>query len=80
VSGVAGAWAVIDAKGEIVVRTISDTRRAAIINWLCVEAGVLATQFAFDAQIEMMWEKLRGKAVAELVTVSRPPTTGGEHG
>ena len=56
------AWAVVDNRGRILVRTVSDTRRSAIINYLCTEAGMLATKFANDTQIEQAWEAKRGHA------------------
>jgi hypothetical protein len=70
-SGQVGAWAIIDADGNICVRSISDTRRAAIVNWLCTDRGVLATVLADDLMIEKSWQKLKGKSEAELVTVQR---------
>lgn len=77
-NGVAGAWAVVDPSGHIMTRTISDARRAAIVNWLCTERSILTTQLAFDRQIEMMWEKLKGKYTVELITVARRSPQGSE--
>lgn len=62
-------WAVQDGRGCVLMRTVSDTRRAAIINWLCTEAGLLATQFARDEQVEQAWKAKRGAARAVQVSV-----------
>lgn len=48
-------WAVIGRTGGISVRTVSPTRRAAIVNWLLTDKGLLATDVATDEQIERQW-------------------------
>jgi hypothetical protein len=55
------AWAVVDHNG-INVRTVSDTRRAAIVNWLCDNTAFRLTQ-ATNENIEKMWTETAGKAV-----------------
>lgn len=70
-------WAIMDSRGRILIRTVSDTRRAAIINWLCTEAGLMATRFAFDEQIEQAWTAKRGNAEAVAVTVALSSAIGG---
>lgn len=52
---VATGWAVVE-DGVINVRTVSPTRRAATINWLCVEAHHLVYGHFSDALIEQMWQ------------------------
>lgn len=47
-------WAIRLSDGTIDVRTVSPTRRAAIVNWLCVN-GIMPTVHATDAAIEAMW-------------------------
>jgi hypothetical protein len=63
-------WAVI-ADGEINVKTVSPTRRAAIVNWLTVDLGFLIHNHHTDEQIESAWEygrpEKRGARVAEVV-------------
>lgn len=47
-------WAVSDGDG-IDLKTVSDTRRAAIVNWLCVKDGRIVSNVTTDQQIERMW-------------------------
>lgn len=70
-------WAVVDGHQRVLVRTVSDTRRAAIINWLCTEAGMMATRFAFDRQIEDAWQAKRG--AADVVAVQIRPVPLQDH-
>ena len=43
-------FAIIDARG-IDIKTVSGTRRAAIVNWLVVEKGIFIYTQATDGQI-----------------------------
>lgn len=63
-------WAVKDPEG-INIKTVSDTRRAAIVNWLVVEKGALATRTASDEDIEKAWRHLCGPSEVMAVTVQR---------
>jgi hypothetical protein len=54
-------WAVRDAQG-VKLKTVSDTRRAAIVNWLVTECQVLITNAMPDDVIERQWETWRGEA------------------
>lgn len=54
-------WAIRDARG-VRIKTVSDTRRAAIINWLVTECQVLVTNLMPDDVIERAWETWRGEA------------------
>lgn len=50
------AWAVVDKRtGTILVKTVSDSRRAAIVNWLVAEAGIMIYNSTTDAEIEAYW-------------------------
>lgn len=51
----ARGWAVVAGDGKVFVKTISDTRRAAIVNYLCVEHRVLLTSLHGDEDIEELW-------------------------
>lgn len=62
-------WAVIE-NGKIAVNTVSDTRRAVIVNWLVTTAGVLVLASWTDEHIETLWWKLHGEAQVEQVTIS----------
>ena len=55
--------------GEIDVRTVSPTERAAKVNWLVVDRKMLVTNSARDDQIERAWEHLSKEAFAECVRV-----------
>lgn len=69
-------WAVID-NGDIRVKTISNTRRAAIVNWLVTERGCAIYGGTSDPQIERMWLAYRPDEVSvEPVTVTRAHPTG----
>lgn len=63
------AWAVVDGVG-INIRTVSPTRRAAIVNWLCTEARLLATNLATDEDIEGMWQANKGNSDVVRVIVT----------
>lgn len=52
-------WAVATGD-EIHPRTVSDTRRSAIVNWLVVHAGTAVYLNWPDAQIERAWLAARG--------------------
>ena len=43
------------------IRTVSDTRRAAIINWLVVQARHMIHATDTDEQIERLWAGCAGK-------------------
>jgi hypothetical protein len=51
----ATGWAVVTLSGNIFVKTISDTRRAAIVNWLVTEHRHLVMNSDTDEDIESMW-------------------------
>jgi hypothetical protein len=51
----ATGWAVLVKGGPIYVKTVSETRRGAIVNWLVVEHGALIMNHHTDADIERMW-------------------------
>jgi hypothetical protein len=50
-------WAVVASGARIFVKTVSETRRAAIINYLVVEHGQLITIYHSDQQIEALWKR-----------------------
>lgn len=45
-------WAVIDGSGNVLVRTVSDTRRAAIVNWLVTVLRIMIMNSESDEDIE----------------------------
>ena len=55
--------------GEIDVRTVSPTERAAMVNWLIAARGVLVLADATDAQIRKAFEKVCASAGARVVPV-----------
>lgn len=68
----AGAWAVINSfNGEINVRSISPTRRAAIVNWLVVEEQLPIMALHSDEEIEEIWKHFGKHAECVQVTVTR---------
>ena len=66
-------WAVVS-KGIINVRTVSDTRRAALVNWLVVDGGMFIGNATTDEEIEDFWyrSKKRGNppAICTVVTIT----------
>lgn len=54
----ASAWAVIDEHGNVNVRSVSQTRRAATVNWLCTDCRMVATVWTSDDEIEGEWQRL----------------------
>lgn len=71
--GAATAWAVVTSNGRICVKSVSDTRRAAIINWLVVEKAQAITIFHSDEQIEAMWKYWGQYADCRHVTITPAP-------
>jgi hypothetical protein len=63
----ADGWAVIECIG-IDVRSVSPTRRAAIVNWLVTRGRWISTSTT-DEQIEDYWSEDRGEAEVVQVTV-----------
>jgi len=61
-------WAVIDG-GKINVCTVSDTRRAAIVNWLIVQKCVMVLASTTDEEIERLWWENRGTTAEVSVVV-----------
>lgn len=61
-------WAVTDETG-IDIKTVSATRRAAIVNWIVVKQRLPITTMHSDAQIEALWQELCGDAIAIPVRV-----------
>lgn len=67
----ADGWAVIK-NGKINVRTVSDTRRASLVNWLVTDGGVLVTAAWTDEMIEAAWGRLSpGDAVCTTVNIEQ---------
>lgn len=66
----AKAFAVI-ANEKIDVRTVSDTRRAAIVNWLVVDRGCPIFNSDTDEQIDHLWEQECGDATVAAVEICR---------
>ena len=64
------AYAVI-VDDKIDVRTVSDTRHAAIVNWLVVECLCPIYTSTTDEQIEQIWSERSGDAFIAAVEISR---------
>lgn len=56
--------------GQIYVKTVSDTRRAAIINWLVTEKECLITVFHTDEDIESLWKNYGSYVDCRQVSIS----------
>jgi len=68
-NGVVG-WAVVEG-GQIKLRTVSDTRRAAIVNFLVTDRDRMFFVHTTDEEIEREWWRLKGAAEIEYVTITR---------
>ena len=66
----AAAYAVVENE-KIDVRTVSETRRAAIVNWLVVSRRIPIFLGTTDEEIEEIWDKFSGDAIVVGVEVSR---------
>lgn len=66
----ATGWAVLAPGAQIFVKSVSDTRRAAIINWLVSEKKQSITVYHGDAQIEAMWKHFGAYVDCREVTIS----------
>jgi hypothetical protein len=66
----AKGWAVRESAGEILVKTVSDTRRAAIVNYLVVEHQFMVTRLHSDHEIENLWRHYGKYADVLEVTIS----------
>lgn len=64
-------WGVVDRDG-INIRTVSDTRRAAIINWLVTEARTMISNAHEDDHINALWDAQRGDAIVTPIVISYP--------
>ena len=58
---------------KIDVRTVSLTRRAAIVNWLVVEGGRMVYSSTTDEDIEKMWIELHGTSQVVAVEIGLAP-------
>ena len=72
---VATAWAIVDGRG-IDVRTVSDTKVAAWVNWLCVTGKVLVSRGTSDQRVQDLWEMHRGDAEIRRVVISATNGSG----
>lgn len=75
--GAKEAFAAVNQRREILIATVSPTRRAAMVNWLVVEGGTAVYQWHSDQEIERMFfigASQRGLALIEVVTVSLSST------
>lgn len=61
-SGYKEGWGVIDADG-LNVNTVSETRRAAVVNWLVVVARTMILDSYSDERIDTIWDAKRGEAL-----------------
>lgn len=69
----ARGWAVEPIGGQIMINTVSGTRRAAIVNYLVTEHRVMLTIFDSDENIENLWKHYGEHAECRQVNVSTLP-------
>lgn len=66
----ATGWAAIE-NGRILVRTVSDTKRAAMVNFLVTERNTFIYSETTDEEIERMWHRYKQGAEIDYVTISQ---------
>jgi hypothetical protein len=65
----AQGWAVVE--GDLIdLRTVSETRRAAIVNWLVVRPRIMVYASWDDEDIEYQWNNNRNLRGAEVIKVN----------
>lgn len=69
----ATGWAVVASGARIFVRSISETRRAAIVNWLVTEKHQFITNFHDDDDIEEMWKHFGAYVDCRQVSITDAP-------
>lgn len=62
-------WAVVQ-DGKIMVRTVSPTRRAAIVNWLYTYGGRTVLDRHSDKEIDAMWLTATAKSAVTVCEVT----------
>lgn len=71
----AHGWACVT--GDVIhVRTVSPTRRAAIVNFLVTERSMAIYAFHTDGDIELWWRKYHGRSEVVEVAISVAPQKG----
>ncbi len=63
-------WAVLAPGGRLFVNSVSETRRASVINWLVTEKLQSITMYHTDDQIESMWKHFGAYVDCRQVTIS----------
>jgi len=62
------AWAVV-INNQINVRSVSPTRIAAMVNYLCTDKGFIALNTTTDSQVEKLWQYHKGNAELKRVEI-----------
>jgi hypothetical protein len=74
-------FAAVDFRGQILIKTVSETRRAAMVNWLVTEGRVMVFRDSTDAEIEedfLNFCAKKGLASIEPVAISLQEQRGAE--
>jgi hypothetical protein len=61
-------WGVVDQNG-ISMKSVSETRRAALINWLAATNRAYITGIITDDALNALWEERRGDALVKRVRI-----------
>jgi hypothetical protein len=70
-------YAAVNYRGEILIKTVSATRRAAMVNWLVSEGRVMVFHDSTDAEIEddfLNFCSKKGLASIESVSIALSPS------
>lgn len=68
--GIAGGWAAVHEDGDIVVSTVSPTRRGAIVNWLVTVPKVMVTNRHSDDDIDSLFQLEKQHYRVDIVSVT----------
>ena len=63
-------WAVAGSNDQVDMRTVSDTRRAALVNWLVAGVGIGVFASTTDEQIENAWNMMSKKLGTRVIEVN----------
>lgn len=73
-SAAQGTGFAIMTDGAIDMRTVCESRRSAVVNWLVASAGIFVFKWHTDACIEKMWREHCGASEVVHVRVSQLKT------
>ena len=62
-------WAVAGSNDQVDLRTVGETRRSALVNWLVAGVGIAVYTYTTDEQIENAWDMMSKKLGTRVIEV-----------